>query len=40
MASPKFSFIFVTPEEYKNCQKAKVGAGAIACHLRRMQAPS
>ncbi len=30
MASPKFSFIFVTPEEFENCRKASDGVAATA----------
>ncbi len=30
MASPKYSFIFVTPEEFENCRKASGGAATTA----------
>jgi hypothetical protein len=41
MDSPKFSFIFVTPEEFENCRKAGDGAATTAALLvTGMQAPS
>ena len=30
MASPKYSFIFVTPEEFENCRTASDGAATTA----------
>jgi hypothetical protein len=30
MASPKFSLIFVTPQEFKKCRKASAEAATIA----------
>jgi hypothetical protein len=30
MASPKFSFIFITPEEFENCRKVSAEAARTA----------